>query len=822
MARRKTRSAPPPEDFEEQILDIDVGEEMRSSFLEYAYSVIYSRALPDARDGLKPVQRRILYTMSEMNLRPDRGHVKSARVVGEVMGRLHPHGDNAIYDALVRMVQWWSMRLPLVDGHGNFGSPDDPPAAMRYTECRMAPATLPMTDSIDEETVDFRPNYDSREFEPAVLPAAIPNLLVNGASGIAVGMATNIAPHNLVEVVQALRHLVKHPNASVDDLMRFVPGPDLPTGGKIVGLDGIRDAYLSGRGSFRMRATARIENVTPRRKGIVVTELPYQVGPEKVIERIKQLVQTKKLQGIADIKDLTDRDKGMRLVIEVKNGFRPEALLEQLYRLTPMEDSFGINAVALVDGQPRTLGLKQLLEVFLEHRYDVVRRRSLFRRRKAEDRLHLVEGLLIAIVDIDEVIALIRSSDNAEQARSRLMQVFDLTEVQANYILDMPLRRLTKFSRIELEKEQSQLQRSIEELTAILEDEGLLRQVVSGELAEMAKQHGTPRRTVLLEAAGSPVSASVPLEVTDDPCFVLMSSAGLLARTTDQEPLGEGGGRAKHDVVVSAVPATARGQVGAVTSHGRLMRLDVLDLPTLPSTANAPHLQGGAPISEFLVLEPGERVLSLATLDPDSPGLALGTAAGVVKRVNPDHPSNKDAWDVIRLDEGDEVVGAVELRTGDEEMVFISSAAQLLHFPASAVRPQGRSGGGVAGIRLAEGARVVFFGAFDTGLDAAVVTTSGSSDSLPGTEAGSLKVTGFAEYPSKGRATGGVRCHRFLKGEDTLLVAWAGPAPARAAATSGAPVDLPDPDARRDGSGVPAPQPMAAVAGPAATLTTGR
>jgi len=511
----------------------------------------------------------------------------------------------------------------------------------------------------------------------------------------------------------------------------------------------------------------------------------------------------------------------MRLVIEVKNGFRPEALLEQLYKLTPMEDSFGINAVALVDGQPRTLGLKQLLEVFLEHRYDVVRRRSLFRRRKAEDRLHLVEGLLVAILDIDEVIQLIRGSDNADQARQRLIQVFDLTEVQASYILDMPLRRLTRFSRIELEKEQAELQRGIEELTAILEDEGLLRQVVSDELAAVAKQHGTPRRTVLLESAGSPVAASGPLEVSDDPCVVLMSSAGLLARTTDQEPLGEGGGRAKHDVVVSAVPATARGQVGAVTSHGRLMRLDVLDLPTLPSTANAPHLQGGAPVSEFLVLEPGERVLCLTTLDPDSPGLALGTAAGVVKRVNPDHPANKEAWDVIRLDEGDEVVGAVELRTGEEELVFVSTAAQLLHFPASAVRPQGRTGGGVAGLRLADGGRVAFFGAVDTGRDGAVVTVSGSSDSLPGTEAGSLKVTSFAEYPAKGRATGGVRCHRFLKGEDTLLVAWAGPAPPRAAATSGAPVDLPEPDNRRDGSGAPAPQPIAAVAGPAATLTTG-
>ncbi|MFL6174891.1 MAG: DNA gyrase subunit A, partial [Marmoricola sp.] len=342
MARR---TAAPPEDFEEHIVDIDVGDEMRSSFLEYAYSVIYSRALPDARDGLKPVQRRILYSMHDMGLRPDRGHVKSSRVVGETMGRFHPHGDTAIYDALVRQAQSWSLRLPTIDPHGNMGSPDDPPAAMRYTEVRMAPAAVAMTATNDEVTVDFRPNYDGREVEPSVLPAAIPHLIVNGAAGIAVGMATNIAPHNLIEVVQALRHLITHPNADLDALMRFIPGPDLPTGGKIIGLDGVRDAYESGRGSFKMRATTRIESVTPRRKGIVVTELPYGVGTERVIEAIKKLVQSKKLQGIADVKDLTDREKGLRLVIEVKNGFHPEALLEQLFKSTPLEDSFGINAV---------------------------------------------------------------------------------------------------------------------------------------------------------------------------------------------------------------------------------------------------------------------------------------------------------------------------------------------------------------------------------------------------------------------------------------------------------------------------------------------
>jgi len=816
MARRT--APPPPEDFEEHIVDIDVSDEMRTSFLEYAYSVIYARALPDARDGLKPVQRRILYAMHDMGLRPDRGHVKSSRVVGEVMGRFHPHGDSAIYDALVRQAQAWSMRVPTVDGHGNFGSPDDPPAAMRYTECRMAPAAVAMTANIDEDTVDFRPNYDGREVEPGVLPAAIPHLVVNGATGIAVGMATNIAPHNLVEVVQALRHLISHPKADLDALMRFIPGPDLPTGGKIIGLEGVRDAYESGRGSFKMRATTRIESVTPRRKGIVVTELPYGVGTERVIESIKKLVQAKKLQGISDVKDLTDREKGLRLVIEVKNGFHPEALLEQLYKSTPMEDSFGINAVALVDGQPRTLGLKEMLEVFLQHRFDVVRRRSTYRRGKAADRLHLVDGLLLAILDIDEVIQLIRGSDNAEQARERLMSVFDLSEIQANYILDMPLRRLTKFSKIELDKERDELLVTIAELDEILGDEAKLRKVVSDELADVAKTYGTPRRTVLLESSGvATATTATPLEVADDPCFVYLSSSGLLARTTDVEAPGDGGGRVRHDVIVSAVRATARGEVGVLTSSGRMRKLSVLDLPTLPSTANHPNLQGGAPVGEFLLLDPDERALALTTFDPDSPGLALGTAQGVVKRANPEYLANRDEWEVIALKDGDTVVGAAQLRTGEETLCFITDDAQLLHFGAGTVRPQGRSGGGIAGIKLAAGAKATWFGAFVPD-DAVVVTISGASSALPGTEAGSVKVTAFGEYPGKGRATGGVRCHRFLRGEDTLVFAWAGPAPAYAAAASGAPVDLPDATGRRDGSGVPGSQPIVACSGPVSRM----
>ncbi|MDT9594585.1 DNA topoisomerase IV subunit A [Nocardioides zeae] len=818
----RTPPPPPADEVEEHILDIDVSDEMRNSFLEYAYSVIYSRALPDARDGLKPVQRRILHTMNDMRLRPDRGHVKSARVVGEVMGRLHPHGDGAIYDALVRQAQSWAMRLPMVDGHGNFGSPDDPPAAMRYTECRMASPAVAMTSSIEEDTVDFRPNYDSRELEPVVLPAAIPSLVVNGTTGIAVGMATNCAPHNLGETVAALRHLIEHPEADLEALMRFVPGPDLPTGGKIIGLDGIRDAYETGRGSFKMRATARIETIG-RRKGIVVTELPYGVGTEKVVERIKTLVLNKKLQGIADIKDLTDREKGLHLVIEVKNGINPEALLEQLYKQTPMEDSFGINAVALVDGQPRTLGLKEMLEVFLAHRYDVVRRRSAFRRTKAADELHLVQGLLLALLDIDEVIQVIRTSDDTAAARERLMSVFDLSQVQSEYILEMPLRRLTRFSRLELEKRGEELQQTIDDLDQILADDARLRAVVSDELAEVAREHGTPRRTVLLEAGQLPATAAVPLEVADDPCWVLLSSTGLLARTRTAEPAGSGGpggARVQHDVVVSAVAATARADVGVVTSAGRVLRLPVLDLPLLPDTAADPHLAGGHPVAEFVALSGGERVVALTALRTDGPGLALGTRDGVVKRVNPEVPS-KDDWEVVRLGDGDEVVGAVDLATGDEELCFVTSDAQLLHFPASSVRPQGRAGGGVAGVKLASGARVVSFTALrgdDAEHETVVVTVAGSSTALPGTESGTAKVTPFVEYPGKGRATGGVRCHRFLKGEDTLLLAWVGLGPARASAASGAPVPLPPALGRRDGSGQPLAQPVAGCGSPVVAL----
>jgi DNA gyrase subunit A len=838
MARRTT-TTPPPEDFEENIVDIDVTEEMRSSYLEYAYSVIYQRALPDARDGLKPVQRRILYLMRDMGLLPQRSYVKCAQVVGAVMGRLHPHGDSAIYDALVRMEQSWAMRLPMVDGHGNFGSlgGDDAPAAYRYTEARMAPAAVEMTASLDEDTVDFIPNYDGTENQPEVLPAAIPNLLVNGALGIGVGMATNMAPHNLGEVVAAARHLIASPDAGLDELMRFVPGPDLPTGGKIVGLDGIREAYQTGRGTFRTRAAARIEKITPRRTGIVVTELPYGIGPEKVVARIKDLVQAKKLAGISDLKDLTDRHRGLQLVIEVRSGFHPEAVLEQLYRLTPMEETFGINNVALVDGQPRLLGLRELLQIYVDHRIEVVRRRTAHRRGKREDRMHLVDGLLIALLNIDEVIQVIRASDDAAAAKDRLMQVFDLSAIQAQYILDTPLRRLTRFDRLELERERETLQREIAELTEILDSEQRLREVVSAELADISERFATPRRTVLLESSGAARTAAVPMEVADDPCRVLLSSAGLLARTAnagedqdtervapaaaDRKGHDAAGPRSAHDAIVSAVASTARGTFGVVTSRGRLIRLGVLELPALPPSAHSPGLAGGAPVSEFLSLEHGETVVGLAAADGSGPGggagLALGTAGGVVKRVAPDYPQNATEFEVISLRDGDRVVGAVQLADEAQDLVFVTSDAQLLRFGAASVRPQGRSAGGMAGIRLAPRASVVWFGAVDPAgpAEPVLATVAGSAEALPGTSAVTVKITPYAEYPPKGRATGGVRCHRLLKGEDGLVLAWAGPGPARGATEAGTPVDLPPPDGRRDGSGVRVRHPLAALGGTA-------
>ena len=896
-----------PRTVKEHIVETPLNEEMSKSFLEYAYSVIYARALPDARDGLKPVQRRIVYQMGEMNLTPDRPYMKSARVVGEVMGKLHPHGDSAIYEAMVRLAQPFAMRLPLVDGHGNFGSLDDGPAASRYTEARLGPAALGMNADIDEDTVDFTPNYDNKLKEPTVLPAAIPNLLVNGGSGIAVGMATNLATHNLGEVVNAAKFLMAHPDATLEQLMRYVPGPDWPTGGTIIGRDGIREAYATGRGTLTTRAATHIEHVTARKQAIVVTELPYMVGPEKVIERISDGVKNRKLEGISGAFDLTDRHNGTRIVIEIKTGFDPHAVLVQLFKHTPLQDNFAMNNVALVDGRPHTMGLKEMLQVWVDHRRVVIRRRSEYRKKKALERLHLVEGLLLAMLDIDEVIQVIRTSDDADAAKTRLMAVFDLDEVQAQYILDLRLRRLTKMNRIELEAERDDLKKRIEELTRILASAEALDQVVTDEMDEAVAKWGSPRRTVLLDAdpdgtltpvvaqgaGASGVSKSAleavkaattissaeadvaaaaaaakktgeqsaltgALKIEDEPCVVMMSATGLIARTTPSamdvfNARSASDERLRDDQITTIFETSTRATYGLVTSAGRLVLAHVVDLPALPAAATL-SLKGGVQADELIGMtestDPirGERVITAIAMEqPTSgkasakdesedggaaeakplPSLAIGTRNGVIKRWNREAPTTMDSWPVIDLKDGDEVVFAA-VAEDDDRLVFISSDSSLLTFEAKNVRPQGRTAGGMAGIKLAEGARVAAFNVvpagkvawtyeegengLTSGSGAVVLTVAGDSDALPGTENGAAKVTPLEMYPTKGRATGGVRSQRFLKGQNTLILAWVGLYPLHASTSAGSPVELPKPDMRRDGSGVDLASPIAFIA----------
>lgn len=894
--RKTAQPAFDPRTVKEHIVETPLNEEMSKSFLEYAYSVIYARALPDARDGMKPVQRRIVYQMGQMNLNPDRPYMKSARVVGEVMGKLHPHGDSAIYEAMVRLAQPFAMRLPLVDGHGNFGSLDDGPAASRYTEARLAPAALGMNANIDEDTVDFAPNYDNKLKEPTVLPAAIPNLLVNGGSGIAVGMATNMATHNLGEVINAAKHLMAHPDATLEELMRYVPGPDWPGGGIIIGRDGIREAYASGRGTLTTRSATHIENVTARKKAIVVTELPFMVGPERVLERISEGVKNRKLEGISGAIDLTDRHNGTRIVIEIKTGFDPNAVLVQLFKHTPLQDNFTMNNVALVDGRPHTMGLKEMLQVWIDHRRLVVRRRSEFRRTKAQERLHLVEGLLLAMVDIDEVIQVIRSSDDADAAKSRLMAVFDLDEVQAQYILDLRLRRLTRMSRIELEAERDDLRRRIEELERILASADELDRVVVSEMDDVSDRYGSPRRTVLLDVdpdgsmhpvtaagaegvpagameavraahtvssaeadvaaaaaarkAGEDAGAVSALQLDDEPCVVMMGASGLIARTSPSaldvwESRSSGDARADGDQIVALFPTTTLASYGLITSAGRLVLAHVADLPALPASTTL-SVAGGVKAKELLGTTentdpvPGEYVVTAIAMsapphkgdasDSDGasgdalPPLAIGTRHGVIKRWNRESPTTMDSWGVIDLKDGDTVVFAAPA-ADEDRLVFISSDSSLLTYEAGNVRPQGRTAGGMAGIKLADGCQVVTFNVIPAGKvawtyeegenglfsasGAVVLTVAGDADALPGTENGSAKVTPLEMYPTKGRATGGVRSQRFLKGQNTLIFAWVGLYPLHASTEGGNPVELPKPDMRRDGSGTELAAPIA-------------
>ncbi|MEM9713408.1 MAG: DNA topoisomerase (ATP-hydrolyzing), partial [Actinomycetota bacterium] len=567
---------PPPSDFAARIIDTPVADEMRESFLAYSLSVITSRAIPDVRDGLKPVQRRILYSMLDMGLRPTNPHKKCGRIVGDVMGKYHPHGDMAIYDALVRMGQDFTVRLPFVDPKGNFGTPDDPPAAYRYTEARLGAAAMAMVAEIDEDTVDFVPNFDGELTQPEVLPAQVPNVLVNGTAGIAVGMATSLAPHNLGEVCAGLRLLLEEPDVTLGRIRRKLKGPDLPTGGILIDDGSLTEAYRSGRGTYRVRANAELVDVTARRRGIVVTELPWNVGIERVIGRIKELLGQQKLQGITDVKNLTDRHHGTRLQIECRTGVDPGAVLAELFRLTPLEESYAINNVVLVDGRPTTLGLLDLMRHYLDHRLDVVVRRSEYRKRKAEEKAHIVEGLLIALDNIDEVVRIIRSSADSAEARERLIEAFDLSDIQAQHILDMPLRRLTSLEVQKLRDELDELRAEIADLTAILDDEGRRRAIVADELAEVADEHGSARRTRIVSADEAVMDRPATLEIADEPCTITLASTFVVGRHATDDHSAKLG---RHDVLLSVAPATARASVWAVSTAGRLLSIEAVEVP---------------------------------------------------------------------------------------------------------------------------------------------------------------------------------------------------------------------------------------------------
>ena len=745
--------------FAREVVDVPVDDELGESFLAYSLSVITSRAIPDVRDGLKPVQRRILFSMREMGLRPDRPHRKCAHVVGDVMAKFHPHGDGAIYDTLVRLGQDFARPITLIDPQGNFGSLDDPPAAYRYTECRLTPAALDLLAEIDEDTVEWRPTYDGESTEPAYLPGLLPNLLVNGTSGIAVGMATNMATHNLVEIYEAIKLVMKkrRPKPTIDELLAVVPGPDFPSGGIVID-DGIRDAYQTGRGTIRIRASAEVVNVTRARKGIEIIELPYLVGPERVVAKIKELVNSGRLDGIADVKNLSDRKSGLRLVIECKTGVNPEYLLEKLYRLTPLEETFGINNVVLDDGVPTTLGLYDLCRHYVEHRLDVVIKRTQFRLSEAERRLHLVEGLLIAIDNIDEVVAIIRSSADTPEARTRLMERLELSEVQANYVLDLQLRRLTALAYDELVAEKAELLTKIADLRKILGSEQRQRTIVLSELGEIVEKYGTPRKTRIVGPDELPDVAELEVaaaaELPDTACVVNLTVSGLIGR----EPQGtaKSYSPSRHDVLSGVVVGTLQQPIMAITGAGKLLRTTAADLPEVGGRSR------GKAANESFRSDRGDSIV--AVFAPSGNPVLVVTALGVVKRIERTSLADlKAGKTVINMTKNDRVVAAVEVDDSDE-ILIVASDAQALRTKAESISIQGPAAKGVAGISVRGRARVLTAGVAEAGV--VVVTV---------TDRGTAKVTSADEFPVKGRGTGGVRLTKFSV-ESRIDYAWVGPA----------------------------------------------
>jgi DNA gyrase subunit A len=689
----------------ERILPVLIEEEMKDSYLAYSMSVIVARALPDVRDGLKPVHRRVLYGMLELGLRPNAPYKKSARIVGEVLGKYHPHGDAAVYDAMVRMVQDFSMRYPLIDGQGNFGSIDgDSPAAMRYTEARLAPIAEELLRDLDKDTVDFVPNFDETLKEPSVLPTLLPNLLVNGSSGIAVGMATNIPPHNLGEVVDALVALIDHPNLQVEGLMRYIKGPDFPTGGIIYGVEGVDEAYRTGRGHITVRGRVSIERGRGGHQNLIITELPYQVNKAALVERIAQLVQERKLEGISDLRDESDRD-GMRIVVELKRDAQSEVVLNQLYRHTPLQSTFGVIMLALVDGQPRVLNLKQLLQHFLDFRHEVVVRRTRFELDKAEKRAHILEGYRIALDHIDEVIDLIRHSRTPETAKKNLMRRFALSELQADAILDMRLQRLTGLERRKIEEEYLETIKLIARLKALLESKALRMQLIKEELLQLKAKYGDERRTEIVEEARE---WTVEDFVADEDVVITLSHKGFIKRFPVSSYRRQTGkvkvSDLEDDWVESLFVASTRHHVLFFTDRGRCYGLKVHEIPEAPQSAR------GRALANLLELSEGERVAgSLAVRDfEDGLYVLMVTAQGVVKKTRLDEFARprRAGVQAAAVDKTDRLID-VRLTDGNQDVVLVTAEGKAIRFSEHEVRPMGRSAGGVRGIRLAKGDHVV-------------------------------------------------------------------------------------------------------------------
>jgi DNA gyrase subunit A len=759
----------------EQPIPVDIEEEMKRSYLDYAMSVIIGRALPDVRDGMKPVHRRVIYGMWESGNRSDRPYKKSARIVGDVMGKYHPHGDSAIYDTVVRMAQDFALRYPLVDGQGNFGSIDgDNPAAMRYTEVRlMKLAEEMLRDDIDKDTVDWVPNYDGSETEPMVLPARVPNLLVNGGSGIAVGMATNIPPHNLGEVVDALLLMIDNPDITIDELMQVIPGPDFPTAGYIHGLAGIRAAYTTGRGIMQVRARAGIENhAKGERQSIVVTEIPYQVNKAKLIERMAELIREKKIEGISDLRDESDRE-GIRIVLDVKRNEVPEVILNSLYKMTQMQTTFGIILLAIVDNQPRVMTLKELLYHFINHRKTVIIRRSRFDLRKAEERAHILEGILKALDHLDEVIATIRASASPNEARENLMTGFALSEVQAQAILDMRLQRLTGLEREKIVDEYRQLMITIERLRAILGSDQLVLEEIKQELGELKELYGDKRRTEIIPEM---LDISIEDMIADEPMVITVTKTGYVKRSplTLYRAQHRGGrGRTgmatrEDDFVEHLYVASAHSYILAFTESGRVHWLKVHEIPEAGPAAR------GKAIVNLLNLEAKERVATTVSVRtfPEDRYLVFCTANGTVKKTALSAYANPRVGGIIgiNIDEGDKVL-AVRETDGTKDILLATAKGYSVRFPESDTRPMGRATYGVRGITLRKGDRVIGMEALDPHGEILTVTERGYGKRTPIEDyrkqsRGGMGIINLKVTPKTGEVVGA----RFVTGSDGLML----------------------------------------------------